>query len=1746
QRGKLHKLLDLWVKGLSFNWEQLHGEAKPRRISLPTYPFARNRYWAPEALKVAAAPSALPHHLHPLLHHNTSGLDGLRFSSVFTGQEFFLQDHPLTGHKVLPSLLQLELAREAVSRLHGSLEARLSIQLEQVTFTETVVVPPQGLTLHIVLESQPSGDIDFEIRSEADAQTTVHGHGRAVLVMQADPEAAERRDLTALDAQCSGVDIKADVGQGSSSAAAGGPSEAPLPTLVLAKVGRTPSGQAQVLGQLVLPSEVEHEPRDFALHPLLMSGALQASALVLQADGSSLLAEPLSLRCLTMLSPVPKQVQLWARRSDGDHADDGVRQIDIDVLDEQGRVCVTLGGLTVPTSQHSPAFVHKLADAPAQDHVQTVLLQPRWQAQAHVPGTVACATRLLVMEEGALADEVQAHFALQPGQTQVMRLQSQATSLNQRYAEYAGQLLSLLQSVTQGHQAGTTLVQMVIQASGIQSVLSGLGAMLKSACHEHSRLMAQVLEMTDAVTAKQVIQRINEQSSDAAMAWHVRYMGSQASVAKLVEVQARLHDGTAHGQPSLSRAGGVYLITGGAGGLGLVFAKALVEQAPQITLVLTGRSALGTDKQAQLQSLRDCGAQVHYEAVDVSHKAVVCDLVNRIVSEHGQLNGVIHSAGVLRDSLLRNKTQQQLHEVYAAKVNGLVALDEATREVALDYFVAFSSIAGAFGNVGQSDYASANAFMDAYMAYRAELVEQGQAHGKSVSVNWPLWAEGGMQDAESARHALAESGLAPLPTEAGVKALGQILALGCSRVLVLAGRAEHIHQLVARQGSQAMPASMATSEPGRGRRAEMRGLTVEQCVLWDLKEQASRLIQLARDQLDVDENLAQFGFESISLMRFAQALEAHFGVQVKPDVFFSASTLAQLAAHLMHKHAEQIGLLYQAPRLAPGLAPVAPASRSASKAGSGVLSLAATRRARAARSISTSGSDEPIAIIGMSGRFPGARTVDELWDILRHGRDVVGEVPRERFDWREVHGDPANEPDKTNGKWLGVLPGVEEFDPLFFEISPREAEITDPRQRLLLQESWRGLEDAAYGRQQLDRDRVGMFVGVEQGDYQQLVGVGGRGVVSNHDGILAARLAYVLNLRGPVMAINTACSSSLVAVHQACMSLRSGTSDVAIAAGVNLMLTPDPLVALGQAGMLSSDGKCFAFDKRANGMVPGEAVVAVVLKRLSQAQADGDPIHAVIRGDGINFDGKTNGITAPNGAAQARLVQDIYQRYHIDCKKLDYIVTHGTGTRLGDPVEINALLSAFGDRQSEAGSVALTSTKTNFGHTFAASGLVSLVSLVQAMKHELIPPSLHCEQDTDYIDWANSPFYVNKQAKPWTRTPHGRWGAVSAFGISGTNAHVVVQGHEPWAEQDAGGGVAQSVVLALSAKTATALQEKVQDLVDALKARAWSAQELKAMSLTLLTGRQHFSHRCAVVVQDREDAIHVLQQVSSKERLPNLFRGVVARDFSAQTVLAGYGNELLERIAEMGDGVRSRDEHSERDSLCGVGDLYCMGYELAWDRLFGRTPPRRMHLPTYPFARDKYWVARSAAVPLRGASSESESAIPDFELMTFEEVWAEQVVATGLAKPTLKTVLCFASFPETQQAVRDAVAALDAKAAVVFVARSAQESPDYTEALKQVNLNRGSALSARSSWCCPTPRRRCCWSGLSYSKPMRLIKPRLWPWPNWPLGSSAPGSRWASPRSAAFSTAKASGTCAPRRRSNPRSAACRSGEEAHT
>ncbi|GAA0835806.1 hypothetical protein GCM10008915_22900 [Bifidobacterium pullorum subsp. gallinarum] len=1005
---------------------------------------------------------------------------------------------------------------------------------------------------------------------------------------------------------------------------------------------------------------------------------------------------------------------------------------------------------------------------------------------------------------------------------------------------------------------------------------------------------------------------------------------------------------------NMLKNGGTYLVTGGCGGLGLLFARHMAERYGA-NLILTGRSPMNDEMRVSMEELKNRGGHVVYVQADICDAEGMREGLAPAKDRFGAIHGVIHAAGMSSSQNILEKEIEDFHKILAPKVEGTLALEALLQgEQQLDFICYFSSTSAVLGDFGSCDYAVGNRFQMAYARYRNEQ----RRSGRTFVINWPLWKDGGMgfQDKANTELYLKSSGQRFLETEEGLQIFERILSNSHSQHLILVGQRSRVHRFLglADRGAvieakeQESKTVQALSAPGRGWRSEMKGLSLEQCLERDLKEIVSQLLKIPRDKLDLEENLAEFGFDSINLAQFANALTEHYGLDITPSLFFGQSTIGKLIGYFLDEHKELVADFYQEGQIE-HTDLRQPLNRSESEQTAFKRARGSVRKA--IPNLSPPAMHEPIAIIGMSGRFPEARNIDEMWTILAEGRSAVSEVPVERFDWRKYYGDGEQESGQIHCKWCGTIPGVSEFDPMFFEISPNEAKTMDPRQRLLLQESWKALEDAGYGEDRLGTGKIGMFVGVEDGDYHLLVKDKGT-ITSNHNAILAARLSYFLNLSGPNMAINTACSSGLVAAHQACMSLRNGECDTAIVAGVNLLLTPQAYAGISQAGILSADGKCYAFDNRANGTVPGEAVAVLVFKRLSQAEADGDPIQAVIRGSGVNYDGRTNGITAPSGVAQSKLLREIYAQYQINPEEIEYIVTHGTGTKLGDPVEINALNEAFKAHTGKQSYCALTSSKTNFGHAFAASGLVSLINLVLSLRHEMIPPSLHFEQENDYIHWGASPFYVNREAKVWSR-PEGtvRTGAVSAFGMSGTNAHMVLESYA----RDRKGGVSKARppyhLLALSAKTKEALDEKIRDMIQTLDQETWNDEDLPHISYTLLKGRRHFSHRCAVVIQDLGDAKYVLKLSSSSEKVPNLFTGRVPRDFTGQKAMQLYIQELLTK------SLTQRHRKSEfQETLFALADLYCQGYDIEWNLLFGEDQPYKVKLPTYPFEKEEYWV----------------------------------------------------------------------------------------------------------------------------------------------------------------------------------------------
>src|SRR5216110_144191 len=515
---------------------------------------------------------------------------------------------------------------------------------------------------------------------------------------------------------------------------------------------------------------------------------------------------------------------------------------------------------------------------------------------------------------------------------------------------------------------------------------------------------------------------------------------------------------------------------------------------------------------------------------------------------------------------------------------------------------------------------------------------------------------------------------------------------------------------------------------------------------------------------------------------------------------------------------------------------------------------------------------EGIAIVGMSGRYPDASNLTAYWDNLVQAKNAIREIPLSRFDVSAYYDPSSAASGKIYCKWLGVLDDIEYFDPFFFRLSPAEAEVMDPQQRLFLEEGYRAFEDAGYSPRLLSNRKCGVYLGVVSHEYGLLLSeqnVSEADLLGTSPAIAAARLAYHLNLKGPALAIDTACSSSLVATHLACQALRNQEIDMALVGGVSLCLTPSFYVKMCNAGMLSPDGQCKTFDASANGFVPGEGVGALVLKRLADAEADHDQIYGVIIASGMNQDGATNGITAPSMRSQMELVREVYENYQVNPASISYVEMHGTGTKLGDPIELQALSSVFQEKTQRKQYCAIGSVKSNIGHTLAAAGVAGLQKVLLAMKSKKLVPSLHFEQPNPHFDFATSPFYVNTSVQDWKSEAGGPLrAAVSSFGFSGTNAHLVVEEYLPAREADEGKRRTEEHLLAprfsstlpssaeipclfvLSAKSEPQLKSYAQEMKRWIQAHA--EQALPDIAFTCQVGRAALDYRLSIEASSRE------------------------------------------------------------------------------------------------------------------------------------------------------------------------------------------------------------------------------------------------------------------------------------------------------
>jgi acyl transferase domain-containing protein/acyl carrier protein len=1630
---KLSKLLDLWVKGLDLDWSKFYGDIKPRRVSLPVYPFAKERYWIEKADKITAGAVTTTGGLHPLLHRNTSDLRQQSYRSTFSGEEFFIYNSEVDGHKVVPPMVCLEMARAAVMMANPPGDRPAVVELRNILWKHPIVFAENSeiATALFANETQDRLDeqIDFEIYSEAE-RDVIYFQGQAIYSYQLE---AARQDIAQLKGQMVQAPDTHSIYTGLTGMGfAYGPAYQGI-----AAVYR---GNDQLLAELNLPSSEAGDQDGFVLHPIVMEGALQAGIGLI--TGLRSFSRPLisvSVESVRVIAACTRLMVIWVRCKD-------IRlsgaKLDIDLIDQQGNVCVQMRGLSLQelTIDADTSGSNEKADEKSEivdsnevskEASFQLFFEEYWQDQPLTSnGLLPDGKQTIIFADEELQDKITNHDGAGQLAKAIFVYQGKT------YKEVSDVVYHCcLDNVTDIEK----VLSSVSRRSGTPITLVYAWAKDKKEAGIYALFnLFKVIREFDHPVDVILVGHYDPLSSDTC--WDYSWIGFERSL-KLVLPNVRIsllytdssvytpgqlldaaqHPGviwyrdqcrftlsfkpSAPGnlspEPVLTKNGS-YLITGGCGKLGFRFAQYLAKEY-QAKLLLLGRSPLTADIQEKMDQLKQAGAQeVSYESVNISDRNAMTSWAQKLPSN---LSGIIHAAGVESTQPFYERTVDSIGEVLQPKSSGTILLDELLDRHPLDFVCYFSSSAALLGDFGTCDYAIANRFQMAYAQYRRQKKDS-----RSIVINWPFWQDGGMGkgDADKAAFYLKSSGQEMLSTSEGLEIWHNIIRSDQTQTLVLKGKPTRVEQFLRRiyeagqHGQSLLTTQNLPSHISKGWKIQYQDLPLKECVYADLVSLVSAILKISSEKLDGVTNLVDYGFDSISLTTFAKQLNEYFSLAVTPALFYNYSTIEKLSEHFAqdyHKHMQEF---YSRPRSKANDKEHTAANRPANNKTSARKRFLEDKSN--GRSYAGGVMQEPIAVIGMSGRFPKADTVDQLWTLLEKGDSGISEIPLSRWNWLDYFkapGDPTNKISTNKG---GFINNVDEFDPLFFEITPREAEATDPGQRLLLMEAYKAIEDAQIDPSSLRGSSVGVFVGMEESQYESLV-ADEQGVGNSGNAMISSRLSYYLDLHGPTIATNTACSSGLVALHQAIMSLRNGECESALVAGIStFILSPAFYVKMSEAGMLSEDGQCYSFAKKANGIGASEAVVVLMLKPLSAAIAAGNPIYGTIKASGINFDGKTNGVTAPNGKSQEELIKNIYTNYRVDPRDITHIVAHGTGTRLGDPVELNALNEAFrklgnGSSYSKgAAHCAITSCKSNLGHTMAASGLVSVVSLLKGLQHNKIPASINCEVENDYITWEDSPFYINKTTKEWEKEPgKPRMGGVSSFGRSGTNAHVVIEEFMPAAVVSSSSAIHRGddtqVIIALSAKTEEQLRQKAVDLLDFVSIPD-RVIDLFALAYSLQVTREAMEVRAGFIVGSIHELEGKLREyLNGKKSIEGVYLGEV-KLYDTSVSIFNIDADLQETVAKwIANGKLSK-----------LLELWVKGLKLDWNKLYGEVKPRRISLPKYPFAKERYWIRK--ANPKQVSETRSVAVDKDYGIMEelINQIESESI-GTDQAVSLLKNIV---------------------------------------------------------------------------------------------------------------------------------------------
>ncbi|MFI1370054.1 SDR family NAD(P)-dependent oxidoreductase [Streptomyces griseochromogenes] len=1465
-------LAEAFVHGASVDWAALLSAGQ--RVELPTYAFQHERFW-PKAAGSATGGDAVSLGLgavgHPLLGAAVELAGGAGL--VCTGRlsvrtHPWLADHAVGGVILLPGTGFVELVVRAGDQVGCGL-------LEELTLQAPLVVPADGGGVQVqvvVAAADADGRRGVEVFSRPDQPGTEQPwvqHASALIapattVGQADEDLAvwPPRDATAVD--ISGM----------------------YEALAAASYGYGPAFQGlravwrrgeDVFAEVALPEDVAQDAGAFGLHPALLDAVLQAGALAADESGETAQGEvrlPFAWTGVELHASGASVLRARVRR-------DAQGSLTLTAADTTGAPVVSVESLiTRPVSADQLQPTHGgVADALfSVDWVpvsEASLPAGEWALIGTDHFALADALDTAGVPVRAFADLAEVAVAIEAGEVapQVVLVCADTENIGDAALaaqRAAGSMLGLVQEWLEEQRLESA--QLVVVTRGAVATAAGEGVtdlaaaavwgLLRSAQSENpGRLLLADLPVT----------------------------GDHAAVLPTVlgsgEPELAIRDHHAYGrrltrpkgdlvvpEPDTDAPSRTVLVTGGTGTLGGMVARHLVVTGRAGGVVLVSRSGPEAAGVAALAAeLAGLGAWVRVVAGDVADRDALAALLGQIPADC-PLGSVFHAAGIIDDGVIGALTPERLAAVMRPKVDAAWYLHELTQGLDLEHFVLFSSAAATFGAPGQGNYVAANAFLDALAAERRSAGLAG------TSLAWGLWAEvsgltGQLSDAERAR--MTRNGITALSAEEGLTLLDVALAreeatlvparldlAGLRAQAARSGEIPPLWQVLAGAPARRTAASGSTAgaDSLRQQLAALPAADGDQMLLNLVRTHVAAVLgHASADAIEPGRAFTDLGFDSLTAVELRNRLNAVTGLRLPATLVFDYPTPTVLAAHLRAK------LVGQRAAGAAALAPVGAAAH-----------------------------DEPIAIVGMSCRFPGGVAgPEDLWQMLATGQDAISEFPEDRgWDLAGLYDPDAAHAGTSYTRAGGFVKDASGFDAGFFGISPREALAMDPQQRLLLELSWEAFERAGIDPVSLRGSQTGAFVGGYTSGYE--MGVLAEGAeVEGHlmtgiaTSILSGRVSYAFGLEGPAMTVDTACSSALVALHLACQAIRSGECAMALAGGVTIMATPGTFIEFSRQRGLAPDGRCKAFSSDADGTGFAEGAGMLVVERLSDARRNGHRVLAVLRGSAVNQDGASNGLTAPNGPSQQRVIRAALANARLSAAEVDVVEAHGTGTTLGDPIEAQAIIDTYGQERPQERPLWLGSVKSNIGHTQAAAGVAGVIKMVLALQNQQLPQTLHVQEPSPHVDWSAGEVRLLTEAVPWPVNGRVRRAGVSSFGISGTNAHIIVE-EAPEAEEaeaPAEAPAPPAVPWVLSGRT----QEALQAQAGRLRAFLVDRPELDPVDvgLSLATTRSGFDRRAVVLGEDRDGLLAGLAVVAAGVETGDVLTGTAAAEQKAVFVFPG-------------------------------------------------------------------------------------------------------------------------------------------------------------------------------------------------------------------------------------------------------------------